>query len=81
MDSPSHDLRHKKIDFWFLIKTARISDKMSRKSEAEEMAEALKVEGNKLFQAGDNEGAVKKYTEAIAIDPKVFFIIIMKFFI
>ena len=54
---------------------------MSRKSEAEEMAEALKVEGNKLFQAGDNEGAVKKYTEAIAIDPKVFFIIIMKFFI
>ena len=37
------------------------------------MAEALKAEGNKLLQAGDNEGAVKKYTEAIAIDPKVFF--------
>ena len=36
------------------------------------MAEALKAEGNKLLQAGDNEGAVKKYTEAIAIDPKVF---------
>ena len=34
------------------------------------MAEALKAEGNKLLQAGDNEGAVKKYTEAIAIDPK-----------
>ena len=33
----------------------------------------VKAEGNKLFQAGDYPGAVQKYTEAIAIDPEVFF--------
>ena len=45
------------------------------------MAEALKAEGNKLFQAGDYEGAVKKYTEAIAIDPEVFSNILYFFFL
>lgn len=36
------------------------------------MAEALKAEGDNFFMAKDYEGAVQKYTEAIAIDPEVF---------
>jgi tetratricopeptide (TPR) repeat protein len=35
-----------------------------------EHAEALKVEGNTLFQAGEYRLAYRKYTEAIREDPK-----------
>jgi tetratricopeptide (TPR) repeat protein len=30
----------------------------------------LKSEGNKALESGDFEEAIRKYTEAIAIDPK-----------
>ncbi|KAI9022487.1 hypothetical protein DFJ74DRAFT_93060 [Hyaloraphidium curvatum] len=34
------------------------------------MAEELKAKGNKAFASGDYDGAVKAFTEAIAVDPK-----------
>lgn len=40
------------------------------KKEAAEKAEVSKKEGNELFAAGDNLGALAKFSEGIAVDPK-----------
>mmetsp|Transcript_42901 Transcript_42901/g.100700 ORF Transcript_42901/g.100700 Transcript_42901/m.100700 type:complete len:772 (+) Transcript_42901:82-2397(+) len=50
---------------------ARQAEKVkAEQEEKKEFAEDLKAQGNALFTAGDNMGALYKFSEAIALDPQ-----------